>query len=88
MFIKISLIESFSSIVRYSNIICEFESRSGEVYSIQHYVLKFVGRSFLRVCRFPPPIRRCNLQKSETKNYNAPEETEIHKFVKKFIVII
>ena len=37
---------------------CEFESRSGEVYSIQHYVIKFfsdlwkVG-SFRRVLRFP-----------------------------------
>jgi len=34
----------------------------GEVYSIQHYVIKFVsdlrqnGR-FLRVLRFPPPIK-------------------------------
>ena len=34
----------------------------GEVYSIQHYVLKFVSDlrqvgSFLRVLRFPPPIK-------------------------------
>ena len=29
---------------------CEFESRSGEVYSIQHYVMKWV-------LRFPPPIK-------------------------------
>jgi hypothetical protein len=40
---------------------CEFESRSGEVYSIQHYVIKFVSDlrqdgGFLRVLRFPPPI--------------------------------
>ena len=33
----------------------------GEVYSIQHYVIKFVNdlrqvRGFLRVLRFPPPI--------------------------------
>jgi len=33
----------------------------GEVYSIQHYVIKFVSDlqqvdSFLRVLRFPPPI--------------------------------
>jgi hypothetical protein len=33
----------------------------GEVYSIQHYVIKFVGDlrqvgGFLRVLRFPPPI--------------------------------
>jgi hypothetical protein len=34
----------------------------GEVYSIQHYVIKFVSDlgqigSFLRVLRFPPPIK-------------------------------
>jgi len=34
----------------------------GEVYSIQHYVLKFVSDlrqvgGFLRVLRFPPPIK-------------------------------
>ena len=38
------------------------ESRSDEVYSIQHYVLKFVSylrqvSSFHRVLRFPPPIK-------------------------------
>jgi hypothetical protein len=38
---------------------CEFESRSGEVYSIQHYVIKFVSAlqkvsGFLWVLRFPP----------------------------------
>jgi hypothetical protein len=38
------------------------ESRSGEVYSIQHYVIKFVGDlqqvdGFLQVLRFPPPIK-------------------------------
>ena len=40
----------------------EFESRSGEVYSIQHYVIKFVSNlrqvgGFLRVLWFPPPIK-------------------------------
>ena len=39
---------------------CEFKSRSGEVYSIQHYVIKFVSdlwqvSGFLRALRFPPP---------------------------------
>jgi hypothetical protein len=35
----------------------------GRVYSIQHYVIKFVselrqvGAAFLRVVRFPPPIK-------------------------------
>ena len=40
----------------------EFESRSGEVYSIQHYVIKIVSNlrqfgGFLRVLQFPPPIK-------------------------------
>ena len=40
----------------------EFEPRSGEVYSIQHYVIKFVSDlrqvdGFLRVLQFPPPIK-------------------------------
>jgi hypothetical protein len=36
----------------------------GEVYSIQHYVIKFVSDlrqvsgGFLRVLRFPPPIKQ------------------------------
>jgi len=34
----------------------------GEVYSIQHYVIKFVSdlrqvSGFLRIIRFPPPIK-------------------------------
>jgi hypothetical protein len=41
---------------------CEFKPRSGEGYSIQHYVIKFVSDlrqvdGFLRVIRFPPPIK-------------------------------
>ena len=41
---------------------CEFESRSGEVYSIQHYVIKFdsdlrQAGGFLLVSRIPPPIK-------------------------------
>jgi hypothetical protein len=40
---------------------CEFEPCSGEVYSIQHYLIKFVSdlqqvSGFLQVLRFPPPI--------------------------------
>ena len=39
---------------------CEFESRSGR--GVQHYVVKFVSDlqqvgGFLRVLRFPPPIK-------------------------------
>jgi hypothetical protein len=45
---------------------CEFESRSGDVYSIQHYVIKFVSDlrqvvGFLRVLQFLPPIRSMNV---------------------------
>jgi hypothetical protein len=41
---------------------CEFESSSGEVYSIQYYVIKFVSDSrqvggFLQVLQFPSPIK-------------------------------
>ena len=39
---------------------CEFESHSGEVYSIQHYVIKFVSDlrrvgGFLWILQFPQP---------------------------------
>jgi hypothetical protein len=41
---------------------CEFESRSGEMYAIQHYVIKFVSdlrqvSGFLLVFRFHLPIK-------------------------------
>ena len=41
--------------------VVSWNSVHGEVYSIQHYVIKFVSDmrqvgSFLRVLRFPPPI--------------------------------
>jgi hypothetical protein len=41
---------------------CEFESCSGEVSLIQQYVIKFVSElqqvhGFLRVLRFPPPVK-------------------------------
>jgi len=38
---------------------CEFESRSGEVYSIKQYVIKFVSdlRQVGGFLRFPPPIK-------------------------------
>jgi hypothetical protein len=41
---------------------CELESRTGEVYLIQHYVIKFVSDlrqvgGFLYVLYFPPPIK-------------------------------
>jgi hypothetical protein len=52
----IMLIEGIKRLLKPS----EFESRSGEVYSIQHYVfvsdLRQVG-GFLRVLWFPSPIK-------------------------------
>ncbi len=41
---------------------CELESRSGEVYSIQHYAIKFISDlrqagGFLQILRFPPRIK-------------------------------
>ena len=38
---------------------CEFESSSGEVYSIKHYVIEFVSdlRHVGGFLRFPPPIK-------------------------------
>jgi hypothetical protein len=41
---------------------CEFEYHSVKVYSIQHYVIKYVSDlrqvgGFLRVLLFPPPIK-------------------------------
>jgi hypothetical protein len=46
----------------YHHVRCEFEPRSGEVYSIQHYVITFVsdlrqGGGFLRIIGFPPPLK-------------------------------
>jgi hypothetical protein len=49
------------AISAYHHLSCEFESSTGEVCSIQHYVIKFVRDlrqvgGFLLVLRFPPPI--------------------------------
>ena len=46
----------------YHHFWCEFEPGSGEVYSIQHHVIKFVSDfqqvgGFLLVLRCPPPIK-------------------------------
>ena len=48
------------AISAYHHWCCEFESRSAR--GVQHYVIKFVGDlqqigGFLRVIRFPPPIK-------------------------------
>ena len=50
------------AISAYHHYCCEFEPRSGKVYSIQHYVTKFVSYlqqvgGFLRVLPFPPLIK-------------------------------
>ena len=51
-----------SAINAYHHYRCEFESRSSEMYSIQHYVIKVVSDlrqvgGFHWVLRFPPPIK-------------------------------
>ena len=48
------------AISAYHHCCCEFESQSGR--GVQHYVIKFVSdlgqvSGFLRVLRFPPPIK-------------------------------
>ena len=53
---------------------CEFESCSGEVYSIQHYVMKLVGDlrqvgGFLRILRFPPPRYKSKIVESGVKHH-------------------
>jgi len=50
------------AISAYHHYSCGFEFRLGEVYSMQHYVIKFVSDlqqvgGFLRVLWFPPPIK-------------------------------
>jgi len=50
------------AISTYHHYSCEFESHSGEVCSLQHYVIKFVSDlrqvgGFLRVPQFPPPTK-------------------------------
>ena len=50
------------AISAYHHWCCEFEPCSDEVYSIRHYVIKFVSdlqqvSGFLRVLGFPPPIK-------------------------------
>ena len=51
-----------SAISAFHYLRCEFESRSGKVYSIQNYVIKLVSDlwqdyGFLQVHWFPPPIK-------------------------------
>ena len=74
----------------------------GEVYLIQHYVIKFVSDlwqvgGFLRVFRFPPPIKRpprynWNIVESGVKHYKPYEVNNVHtnhngELLKQFCVI-
>ena len=50
------------AISAYHHLFCEFEYRTGEVYSIQHYAIKFVSDllqagGYLRILRFRPQIK-------------------------------
>jgi hypothetical protein len=58
---------------------CEFKCHSGEVYSIQHYVIKSVGDlqqvgGFLRVLLFPPSIQ---IGRHDTTEILLKEELEV-----------
>jgi hypothetical protein len=49
----------------------------GEVYSIQHYVIKFVSNlrqvsGFLRVLRFTSPIKLIAMSAVRTHNFSGP----------------
>ena len=68
------------AISAYHHLRCEFESRSGEVYSIQHYVIKFVSdlrrsvvfsrySSFLHQENWPPRYN-WNIVESILKHHN------------------
>ena len=57
------------AISAYHHCYCEFESRSGR--GVQHYVIKFVCdlrqvAGFLRVFRFPPPLKRSTPSNKQT----------------------
>ena len=59
IFLVFSLIHNIFKIIA---TMCECESHSGEVYSRQHYMIKFVCYlrqvdGFLQVLLFPPPIK-------------------------------
>jgi hypothetical protein len=62
---KVAVVVGFTityAISVYHHWSCVFESHWGEVYSIQHYVIRFVSDSrqvggFLRTLRFHPPIK-------------------------------
>ena len=58
---KVGFITPYA-ISAYRHYSCGFESRSGDAYSIQHHVIKFVSDllqvdGFLRVFWFLPPIK-------------------------------
>ena len=85
------------AISAYHNQRCELESRTGEVYSMQHYVKQFVSDlrqvgGFLRVFRCPPPKKLTTMillkyclksDNHHTPNMNSSlsDHTEHHKHV-------
>ena len=60
-----SMVDGFTTtcaISAYHHCRCEFEAHSVEVFSIQHYVIKFISvlrqvGGFLRLLLFPSPIK-------------------------------
>ena len=62
------------AIIAYHHWCYEFEFHSGEVYPIQHYVIKFVSNlwqvgGFLRVLRFLPPIKPIKQTNKQTNKH-------------------
>ena len=50
------------SVYHHLHVHCEFEPHSGEMYLIQHYVIKFVSDlrqigGIFQLLQFPPPIK-------------------------------
>ena len=64
---------------------------NGEVYSIQHYVIKFVSDlwqdgGFLQVFRFPPPRYNWNIVESGGKHHKQNKQTNLYRI--KFLFLL
>jgi hypothetical protein len=82
MFISIRLVDSEMKNSYYHQR-CEIEPRTGEVYSVQHYVIKFVSDlrqvgGFLWLLRFPAPIKLKYCWKWCYKNINQSNQPTNH----------
>jgi hypothetical protein len=60
------------AISAYHHLCCEFESRPGEVYSIQHYVIKFVRDFIQATFRFKLSVT--SDEKAEVSRGQMPQD--------------